>query len=119
MPLAVQDLFCRDGTSIPTAPTNLLSSQHVKPSLLFQSEHLFQLTASQCVPSSHAAIVELRERRPSRSFSHLRAVFEFAEIVPVKGLNNMLNLERAASGEAFFVSNRTKYGMEVLHMDTG
>jgi Tol biopolymer transport system component len=40
-----------------------------------------------------------------------------SQIVPVKGLNNMLNLEWAASGEAFFVSNRTKYGMEVLHMD--
>jgi hypothetical protein len=44
--------------SIPTAPTNLLSYQHVKRPLVFQPEHLFQLTAAQCVPWSHAATAE-------------------------------------------------------------
>src|SRR5271155_1790660 len=58
--------------SIPTAPTNLLSFQYVRSSLLFQSEHLFQLTASQCVPSNRAAFAELRERRPSTLSVHLR-----------------------------------------------
>ena len=45
-------------SSIPTAPTNLLSFQRVESSFLFQSEHLFQLTASQCAPLSRAAIAE-------------------------------------------------------------
>ena len=44
--------------SIPTAPTNLLSDQHVKRPLVFQSEHLFQLNASQCAPWSRAATAE-------------------------------------------------------------
>ncbi len=36
--------------SIPTAPTYLLSDEHVRRPFVFQSEQLFQLTASQCVP---------------------------------------------------------------------
>jgi hypothetical protein len=46
----VVPLQARVVSSIPTAPTNILSFQYVRSSLLFQSEHLFQLTASQCAP---------------------------------------------------------------------
>jgi hypothetical protein len=41
-----------------TAPTNLLSNQHVRLLLVFQSEHLFRLTALQCAPSSRDATAE-------------------------------------------------------------
>jgi len=44
-------------SSIPTAPTKLLSYQHVKRLILFQSEHLFQLNGLQCAPSNYAATV--------------------------------------------------------------
>ena len=61
--------------SIPTAPTNLLSYQHVKRPLVFHSEHLFQLNAEQCAPSNHASTAESRgvdlKRRSHVGMPHL------------------------------------------------
>ena len=36
--------------SIPASPTNLISYQYVRQTLMFQSEHLFGLTALLCAP---------------------------------------------------------------------
>ncbi|SRR5216684_3474226 len=44
--------------SIPTAPTKLLSYQHIKRLFLFQLELLFQLNDWQCAPSILAATAE-------------------------------------------------------------